>query len=90
LIGTLMTLMEYLPDTNILWRDGERGLDFVRASAATFNRSGGVDASDWREQLQDLHSTFVARNLSPGGSADLVAATWVVHHIETFQPKNRS
>jgi triphosphoribosyl-dephospho-CoA synthase len=44
LIATLMTLMEYLPDTNVLWRDGERGLDFVRSSAAVFNRSGGVEA----------------------------------------------
>jgi triphosphoribosyl-dephospho-CoA synthase len=85
LIGTLMTLMEYLPDTNILWREGESGLDFVRALAAAFNRSGGIDASGWREQLQDLHRVFVARNLSPGGSADLVAATWVAHHLETVQ-----
>jgi len=83
LIGTLMALMEYLPDTNVLWRDGEEGLDFVRASAAAFNHSGGVDASDWRERLRDLHRAFVARNISPGGSADLVAATLVAHQFET-------
>ena len=84
LIGTLMTLMEYLPDTNVLWRDGERGLDFVRHSAANFNRSGGVETSGWRARLLLLHRAFVARNLSPGGSADLVAATWAVHQFETL------
>ena len=85
LIGTLMTLMEYLPDTNVLWRDGEAGLDFVREAAADFNRSGGVDSCDWQTSLVTLHRAFVARNLSPGGSADLLAATWVVHQFESLQ-----
>lgn len=85
LIGTLMTLMEYLPDTNVLWRAGETGLDFVRGSAAAFIRSGGVATPGWRARLLELHGTFVARNLSPGGSADLVAATWVVHQFEPLQ-----
>jgi triphosphoribosyl-dephospho-CoA synthase len=84
LIGTLMALMEYLPDTNVLWRAGEDGLDFVRQSAASFNRSGGVDSADWQPRLLTLHRAFVAHNLSPGGSADLVAATWVVHQFETL------
>ena len=84
LIGTLMTLMEHLPDTNVLWRDGEEGLDFVRGSAADFNRSGGVNTLGWRARLLVLHRAFIARNLSPGGSADLVAATWVVHQFETL------
>jgi triphosphoribosyl-dephospho-CoA synthase len=84
LIGTLMTLMEHLPDTNVLWRDGEDGLDFVRCSAAGFNRSGGVDTPGWRARLLVLHRVFVARNLSPGGSADLVAASWAVHRFETL------
>lgn len=83
LIGTLMTLMEYLPDTNLLWRGGEMGLDFVRRSAANFNLNGGVEDLHWQSSLLAIHRKFVARNLSPGGSADLVAATWVSHQIET-------
>lgn len=82
LIGTLMALMEYLPDTNVLWRAGEDGLDFVRHSAATFNRCSGVQSEGWQPRLLALHRAFVARNLSPGGSADLVAATWVAHQFE--------
>lgn len=84
LIGTLLALMEHLPDTNVLWRGGESGLDLVRSSAAAFNRAGGVDAAGWQARLQALHRVFVARNLSPGGSADLVAATWATHRIETL------
>ena len=83
-IGTLLALMEHLPDTNLLWRAGEGGLDFVRNSAAAFNRAGGVDAPVWRDRLLAVHRTFVERNLSPGGSADLMAASWAAHQFETF------
>jgi len=83
-IGTLLALMEHLPDTNLLWRDGEDGLDFVRHSAAAFNRAGGVDAPGWRDRLLALQRAFVERNLSPGGSADLMAASWAAHEFETF------
>ena len=83
-IGTLLALMEILPDTNLLWRDGESGLDFVQQSAAAFNRAGGVEVTGWRHQLLAMHQAFVERNLSPGGSADLMAASWLAHHLETF------
>jgi triphosphoribosyl-dephospho-CoA synthase len=83
-IGTLLALMEHLPDTNLLWRDGEGGLDFVRHSAAAFNCAGGVDAPGWCDRLLALHRAFVERNLSPGGSADLMAASWAAHQFETL------
>lgn len=81
-IATLLALMESLPDTNLLWRGGEAGLEFVRQSAAAFNRDGGVTVPGWREHLLEMHRACVARNLSPGGSADLMAATWLVHELE--------
>lgn len=81
-IATLLVLMEYLPDTNLLWRGGEAGLAFVRQSAAVFNEGGGVANPDWRESLLLLHRSFIERNLSPGGSADLLAATVLAHELE--------
>jgi triphosphoribosyl-dephospho-CoA synthase len=81
-IATLLALMEYLPDTNLLWRGGEAGLEFVRESAAEFNRDGGVAKPGWQQRLLELHHDCVARNLSPGGSADLMAATWVAHILD--------
>lgn len=87
LIGTLMALMEHLPDTNVLWRGGERGLDLVRSAAADFNRMGGVSTAGWQARLLVLHREFVARNLSPGGSADLMAAAWTVHRLESLHTR---
>ena len=83
LIGSLLALMAHLPDTNLLWRGGEPGLAHVRAEAQAFNTAGGVAQPDWQMRLVGLHRDFVARNLSPGGAADLVAAAWVVHHLDT-------
>lgn len=82
LIGSLMTLMEKLHDTNLLWRGGEQGLRDVQTAAAAFNRAGGVLQHNWRAQLQEIHVWMVARNLSPGGSADLVAATWLIYQLD--------
>jgi triphosphoribosyl-dephospho-CoA synthase len=84
LIGTLMVLMEHLPDTNLLWRGGAEGLDFARSAAAKFNLSGGVTASGWQKRILAMHSAFISQNLSPGGSADLVAATWAAHQFESL------
>jgi triphosphoribosyl-dephospho-CoA synthase len=83
LIGTLMVLMAELIDTNLLWRGGETGLIDVQRAARQFNRDGGVEQAQWRARLLSLHRSMVARNLSPGGSADLLAATWLVYKIES-------
>lgn len=82
LIGTLMALMAELPDTNLLWRGGEAGLLDVQRGARQFNQDGGVEQAHWRARLQAMHAWMVARHLSPGGSADLVAATWLVFTLE--------
>lgn len=85
-IACLLALMEHLPDTNLLWRGGQAGLDFVQQSAATFNSNSGVDAPDWQDSLLRMHHAFVERNLSPGGSADLMAASWVAHQLDMDLP----
>ncbi len=82
LIGTLLALMAELPDTNLLWRGGEAGLAYTRAAAQRFNRAGSVCHPDWRERLLALHGQLVQRNLSPGGSADLLAASWLAWQLE--------
>ena len=66
-------LIASLDDTNLLHRGGPDGLDFARRSAAEFIARGGVGRPDWRAAARAVHQSFVARNLSPGGSADLLA-----------------
>ncbi|MEI6206591.1 MAG: triphosphoribosyl-dephospho-CoA synthase [Desulfuromonadales bacterium] len=80
--GTLLALIEHLDDTNLLWRGGDEGLAYAQQSAKKFNAGGGVEQPDWQVQLVSMHHAFVERNLSPGGSADLLAATWVAYHLD--------
>jgi len=74
-VQTLFALIAHVDDTNLLWRGGDEGLAFARGAAKYFLDRGGVLAGDWLEQAQAIHRSFVERNLSPGGSADLLGVT---------------
>jgi triphosphoribosyl-dephospho-CoA synthase len=80
-IEALVATIAVLPDTNLLWRGGAEGLAFARASAREFLRAGGVHRAGWEEHARSLHGAFVARRLSPGGSADLLAAALFVERL---------
>lgn len=75
-VQALFTAMAHLEDTNLLHRGGPAGLKFVRERAAGFLCRGGVSQDDWHAQALALHSDCVAAWLSPGGSADMLAAAW--------------
>lgn len=77
-VHTLFALMEAVDDTTVLYRGGAEAGRFVRLAAAEFLAAGGCTREDWFERAERLHRTFVARNLSPGGCADLLAATLLV------------
>jgi triphosphoribosyl-dephospho-CoA synthase len=75
-------LIAVVEDTNLLHRGGSAGLRFARRAARQFIRRGGVARPDWRERARDVHQNFVARRLSPGGSADLLAMSLFVNACE--------
>ncbi|WP_179403213.1 triphosphoribosyl-dephospho-CoA synthase MdcB [Burkholderia guangdongensis] len=81
-VDACFALIAALDDTNLLHRGGQDGLDFARASARAFIARGGVRAPDWRARAQALHRAFVARWLSPGGAADLLAMSVFVDSVE--------
>jgi triphosphoribosyl-dephospho-CoA synthase len=74
-VQALFALIAELEDTNLLWRGGRPGLAHGRQAAAGFLAAGGVMAADWREHAAAIDRDFVAQNLSPGGSADLLGVT---------------
>jgi triphosphoribosyl-dephospho-CoA synthase len=74
--------MSTLSDTNLLHRGGRRGLDDAKREAHAFLMAGGVFAHDWRRHAVDLHASFCSRRLSPGGSADMLAACLFVHAVD--------
>ncbi|MDQ1117816.1 MULTISPECIES: triphosphoribosyl-dephospho-CoA synthase MdcB [Pseudoxanthomonas] len=71
----LMTLVAQVDDLNLLHRGGAEGLRFAQHQAHAFLARGSVWQPDWEAQLGTVGEAFVARRLSPGGSADLLACT---------------
>lgn len=74
-VHCFFALLAVVDDTNLLHRGGADGLVGARAAAATFVDAGGIAAPDWRARAAAIHRAFVAARLSPGGCADLLAAT---------------
>lgn len=66
---SLLALMANLDDTCLLHRGGVDGLNYVKQYAAQI-----LDSNNMHE-LQTMNEELKIRNLSPGGSADLLAAT---------------
>lgn len=83
-IQTLFALIAAVPDTNLLHRGGLRGLRFAQSAAARFLACGGAFSPGWEQRAALIEAGFIARGLSPGGSADLLGATWYVHLLRSM------
>lgn len=67
--------MAKLDDTNLLHRGGPEGLAFARDAAA---RIAALPVDRRIEALKELDPEMIARNLSPGGSADMLAIAFLL------------
>jgi holo-ACP synthase/triphosphoribosyl-dephospho-CoA synthase len=78
---TLLWLMERLDDSTLWSRGGVHGLSYVKTKANeillhVMNEPDQLDAS-----LKGFDEDLTAQHLSPGGSADLLALTWLFSHL---------
>ncbi|MDO4681367.1 MAG: triphosphoribosyl-dephospho-CoA synthase [Lautropia sp.] len=74
-LNALLALIRCLDDTCVLARGGMDGLKYVQAGAASVLEAGGVGSSEGNRMMARFSEELLTRNLSPGGSADLLAAT---------------
>jgi triphosphoribosyl-dephospho-CoA synthase len=81
-VQACFALIAAVCDTNLLHRGGADGMRYASEAASSFLSQGGVGASDWRARAAAVHAAFVARRLSPGGCADLLAMTLFVDALE--------
>jgi len=84
-IDALFTLMARISDSNVYHRAGPQGARTVRTHAQHFIDLGGTANADWRAQALASHHAFVQQRLSPGGAADLLAASCLVHAIAAME-----
>jgi len=77
-IDALFALMAHISDTNIFHRGGAAGAQTVRRQAQQFLTAGGTAAPAWHTHAMASHRLFIEHKLSPGGAADLLAASCLV------------
>lgn len=81
LINTLLEIILVSEDTNVLWRKGKKGLDFMRERTKKALELGAMATEEGRRDIEKMDKEFIALNISPGGSADLLATTIMVYMI---------
>lgn len=83
LVHACFALIATVCDTNLLHRGGAEGLQYAMSAASSFLSQGGVGTDDWRARAAAVHAAFIARRLSPGGSADLLAMSVFIDALES-------
>ena len=73
-LQALFETMAVLDDTNLAHRGGLAGLRYGQLAARAFLSAGGALRPDALAHAGAIHADFVARGLSPGGTADMLAA----------------
>lgn len=74
-LDALLAIMAQLDDTCVLYRAGQRGLTCLQQGARAVLEAGGAATLAGRRRLRTLDQQLLSLNASPGGGADLLAAT---------------
>jgi triphosphoribosyl-dephospho-CoA synthase len=84
-LWALLNIMARLEDTCVLYRGGAEGLAIVQKGALDALLAGGPGSVAGELEMLRLDQELLIRNISPGGSADLLAATLFLDALEQGQ-----
>ena len=73
----LLSLIAAAEDTNLLKRGGQDGLKWAAEEAERL-----LENAPDRRMLEALDDAFIAKNLSPGGAADLLAVCYFLYFLK--------
>jgi triphosphoribosyl-dephospho-CoA synthase CitG len=80
---TLLYLMSFTYDSTLYARGGLEGLEFVKKETKKILHVENLD-----DNLIELDRIMIEKNLSRGGSADLLALTWFLYEFKRVQNKD--
>ncbi|MDR1099350.1 MAG: citrate lyase holo-[acyl-carrier protein] synthase, partial [Treponema sp.] len=79
-VAVFLLLLAHTEDTNIVHRSSPEVLKQIQENAAAFLAAKpGVE--EMRKKAAELDGEFISLNISPGGSADLLAVTLFLHRL---------
>ena len=84
-LWALLNIMARLEDTCVLYRGGAEGLAIVQKGASDALLAGGPGSVVGELAMLRLDQELLIRNISPGGAADLLAATLFLDALEQGQ-----
>lgn len=77
--AALLAILANTADTNMISRGG---FELAEAKRETLRRLLAGSPFPDRTALAELDQEYIAENLSPGGSADLLALCWLLHFLK--------
>ena len=86
-VGALLHLIAQVGDTNLFFRAGDAGAAAIQAQVRAHIDTTQKDIAGMMACAGELDALFVARHISPGGCADLLAAAWMLHFVARQFPE---
>jgi triphosphoribosyl-dephospho-CoA synthase len=83
-LDSLMAIMSSLDDTCLLYRGGPKALETAKSGAQEVLALGGTDNPRGMARLFQMDRDLVQLGASPGGSADLLAATLFLDSLDSL------
>ncbi|MBX4265065.1 triphosphoribosyl-dephospho-CoA synthase CitG [Clostridium estertheticum] len=88
LVHTLIGIMQICDDSTIIYRHNPQVLNEVREKAIQIIGVGGMKTDIGRKYIKSLCEEFIEKNISPGGSADLLGVTVFLYFVEEYMDDN--
>ena len=85
-LDALLAIMSQLADTCVLYRAGMAGLSTMQGGARAVLAAGGCASLAGRRRLRQLERDMLRLRASPGGAADLLAATLFLDRLQHGLP----
>jgi triphosphoribosyl-dephospho-CoA synthase len=84
-LSALLSIMAQLDDTCVLYRGGLEGAAVVKNGARAVLGAGGPGMQSGDTELEQFDQELIRRRLSPGGSADLLAAALFLDSLRSVE-----
>ena len=84
LIHTLIGIMQFCEDSTIINRHSLEVLNYVKEISKDIMELGGMETEVGKNKIKDLCNIFIEKNISPGGSADLLGVTVVISLVTNY------
>lgn len=89
-VQILLEIIAELTDTNVISRTSEKEMRWLQTEAKAILKTGGAFSEDGLQKVRTESDLYPEKNMSPGGAADLLAATIFLCRMETLMERLKS